>query len=152
MFCDVKVSTMANYYCTTRTNYFRVTNEERYQQLFKNLTSEDNISDWKEDIDGVTYHAFGTYGSIDYDTTEDETYHGEEEFDLDYFFDEMGKILPDDEAMIVFQSGHEKLRYVTGFAIVATSKGHTMIDIENAAILAARDMLGNPEFTTKCDY
>lgn len=34
---------MANYECTSRTNYFRVTDEDAYAKPFENLCSEDNI-------------------------------------------------------------------------------------------------------------
>ena len=32
---------MANYECACRTNYFRVTNEDRYQKLYAKLRSDD---------------------------------------------------------------------------------------------------------------
>ena len=37
---------MANYTAASRTNYFRVTDEDKYSELFSNLTSEDIINDF----------------------------------------------------------------------------------------------------------
>ena len=57
---------MANYMATARTNYFRVTDENRYSELFDKLYCEDSIEDFTENKDGIIYHGFGAYGSIDY--------------------------------------------------------------------------------------
>ena len=50
------------------------------------------------------------------------------------------------------QSGHEKLRYVTGFATVITSGGIETISIDELAISKAREMLKNIEYSPKMDY
>ena len=137
---------MANYYETARTNYFRVTNEERYQELFNNLSSEDDIHDFTfTDKEGVTWHGFGSYGYIDYKVSEDD-------WDREVFFQELQKILPDNEAFIFMASGYEKLRYVTGYSIIVTNKDIQYVDIVHDAIRKARAMLHNPKWNTKSDY
>ena len=135
---------MANYMSVSRTNYFRVTDEEKYQVLFSNLCSESDIEDFTEERDGVLYHGFGTYGSVEY-LDEDENYN----FDL--FLNELQKILPDNEAFMYFESGYEKLRYVIGYAVVVTSKEIAYENIGDWAISKAKELLGS-DFKTKIDY
>ena len=135
---------MANYMSTVRTNYFRVTNENRYQELFNNLCSEDNIHDFSKTKDGVLYHGFGSYGSIDY-------INADEDYNFAEFLDELQKILPEDEAFMFFESGYEKLRYVTGIAIVVTKNEIVSEEISTWAIKKAKELLGN-SFTTEIDY
>lgn len=59
---------MSNYYSNSRTNYFRVTDETKFEELFANLVSDDGceVYDFTKVVDGVTLHGFGSYGSIDY--------------------------------------------------------------------------------------
>ena len=63
---------MANYMATARTNYFRVTDEKRYAELFKGLCSEGEVYDFTEEKDGVIYHGFGSYDSITWVDDDDE--------------------------------------------------------------------------------
>ena len=55
---------MANYECYCRTNYFRVTNEEKYQELFGRLSSEYGVDDYSTTKDGVLLHGFGAYSPL----------------------------------------------------------------------------------------
>lgn len=58
---------MANYNGMVRTNYFQVTDEERYQELIRGLDSENNIYFWDEsNKNGVLQHGFGSYSTIEY--------------------------------------------------------------------------------------
>ena len=138
---------MANYMATARTNYFRVTDEKRYAELFKGLCSEGEVYDFTEEKDGVIYHGFGSYDSITWVDDDDECW----DYDLDGFLTELQKILPDDEAFIYFESGHEKLRYITGFSIIVTSREIVSNNIETWAIRKAKELLGN-DFITQIDY
>lgn len=56
---------MANYICTYRTNYFRVTDENRYKQLMLGVSSCD-FCDFTKDLDGQIWHGFGDYDSMSY--------------------------------------------------------------------------------------
>lgn len=135
---------MANYMSTARTNYFRVTNEKRYEELFNSLYSADDIQDFTKEKNGVLYHGFGAYCSIEY-------MNEEEEYDFDEFLKELQKILPEDEAFIYFESGYEKLRYVTGYSVVVTSKEIVSENISNWAIKKAKELLGD-DFETETEY
>lgn len=147
---------MANYCANSRTNYFRVTDEAKFAELFANLVGdEDEVHDFTKVEDGVTLHAFDSYGSIDYkkpmqnnSQEDDEDY----EYDFDSFLAELQKILPDDEAFIYSECGYEKLCYITGFSIVVTKTKIKSIDIRSGAVELARKMLNNKKFQTKMEY
>ena len=138
---------MANYIAVSRTNYFRVTDEEKYKELFEMLSSEDNIEDFTEKgTDGIIRHGFGTYGDIEYYDEE------QDEYDFDEWLSRLQKILPDDEAFILESSGHEKLRYVTGWVVVVTSKTIVSMNCDTWAQKKAKELLGNDNFETKTAY
>lgn len=149
---------MANYYGVSRTNYFRVTDEQKYQELFSRLCGEDKIDDFTKTLeDGTLCHGFGSYCSIDYmkpiqvEAEDPEDSYEDYECDFDAFCHELQKILPEDEAFIYLESGYEKLRYVVGYYIVVTAKEIRSSGIEEMAIAAASDMLGK-DFKTKVNY
>ena len=136
---------MANYTCVARTNYFRVTDEGKYQELFKKLVSDDDIVDFtKTSEDGIILHGFGSYGSIDFMTDADE-------YNFDEFIKKLQSILPEDEAFMFFEAGHEKLRYVCGYCVVVTNKEVRSLSIDDYALTVAKQLLGD-DFTTKIDY
>jgi len=143
---------MANSHEVARTNYFRVTDETRYAELFKNLVGgDDGVKDFTKEEDGVILHGFGAYGSVDYLTSSQED-EDDGNFNFDHFLSELQKILPEDEAFVYMESGHEKLRYLTGLAIIATSKEIRSVDLLQQAMSAAREMLGNESFCTQLEY
>lgn len=142
---------MANYGAISRTNYFKVTDEARYKELFSKLVGdEDEVHDFTKIQNGTNVHGFGSYSSIDYLDTDDEE--EDPSYNFDYFLDELQKILPDDEVFIYTESGHEKLRYITGYSIVVTSKEIKCVDLQSEAISAARKLLNNPKFDTQMSY
>ena len=159
---------MANYYSASRTNYFRVTDEVKYAALIERLTvGEGELYDFtKTDENGVIWHGFGAYDTIDYlnpaydefgddedefdeDAFDEEDY---EDYDLDAFLKELATILPDGEAFILFNAGHEKLRYISGSAIIVTNKGIDSVGLEEMAVAKAADLLGVSIFSTRCTY
>jgi len=110
---------MANYTCATRTNYFRVNDAENFKAFMaRAYGTEDRVDLWEEkDKDGNTVYGFGTFGSIAglrAASDEDE----EDDCDYDAFVDGIQKFVAPDDAIIILESGHEKLRYVTGSALV----------------------------------
>lgn len=141
---------MSTYYCTARTNYFKVTDEERYAELFANLVASDGdeVEDFTKEENGVILHGFGAMSSIDYRVSDGDN----PEYDFDVFLDEIQKILPDDEAFIYMETGHEKLCYLTGYAIVVTSKEKKSKGIKDWALVTAKELLGNPDFETQMEY
>ena len=128
---------MAMYECATRTNHFRVTDEDRYKELFNNLDSDYGIEDFSVEKDGVIYHSFGAYSSIYY---ADEN---NQEIDFDYFLDELQKIIPSNEAFILTEAGHEKLRYISALTIIVTKKEIITEDMNVWAYAKAKELVGN---------
>ena len=126
---------MANYESVTRSNYFHVKDEDAFSK-FMDTVSGDDMHCWSDkDEDGNTLHAFGCDGSI-YGVP-----NGAKDNDFDLFLSELQKHIAPEDAVILMESGHEKLRYVTGFATVITSGGIETISIDELAISKAREML-----------
>lgn len=138
---------MANYNSTYRTNYFKVTDEEEYQKLFEKVKScAEDLADFSRTEDGETLHGFGGYGSIDY-CDENEEYLG-----IDSFFDELSKILPDNEAVIYTEVGNEKLNYLAAYSIVATNEDVKIVDLRECAKDKAKEMLNDKDYETQLEY
>lgn len=57
---------MANYISASRSNLFRVTDENAYAKLIKGLSGEDVFLENEADADGVIRHFIGSYGGIDW--------------------------------------------------------------------------------------
>lgn len=145
---------MANYYSNTRTNYFRVTDETKYAELFSHLVGDDDyIEDFTKTEDGITLHGFGCQGVIQAIPMDEDPEVAEEwDDDFDGFLKELQKILPDNEAFILTVVGHEKLCYLVGYSIIVTGNNIKSIDINEGAIELARTMLNDGTFTTQMDY
>lgn len=70
----------------------------------------------------------------------------------DEFIDGLQECVADDDAIIIFESGNEKLRYVVGSATIITSKDYEYISITHTASKRAAELLNNSEWTTQCEY
>ena len=142
---------MANYNCVVRTNYFHVKDMDAFLDLMnRTVGSEDGGELWEEtDQDGNPIYAFGCYGGIaglpneSDDEIDDDSY--------DRFTDELQKCVAENDAVIIMESGHEKLRYVTGSAFIITSSATKYLDMETVALDATEKMLGT-EFVTRMNY
>lgn len=142
---------MANYNCVVRTNYFHVKDMGTFMDLMnRTVGSEDKVELWEEtDQDGNPIYAFGCYGGIaglpneSDDEIDDDSY--------DRFTDGLQKCVSENDAVIIMESGHEKLRYVTGSAFIITSNDTKYLDVETLALEAIKKMVGT-EFVTRMDY
>lgn len=135
---------MADYISFTRTNYFRVTDEAAYQALYSYLRAENEaLYDFTTEKDGTIWHSFGMYGTIDMSEDED---------GMDGWFHKLQKLLPEDEAAILLEVGHEKLRYLVGEYTVVTKNAIENGNIEDASINTARRLLHDPSLKTKIEY
>ena len=112
--------------------------------------SEGEVELWKEtDQNGDPIFAFGCYGGIagirdDLDNEfDDDSY--------DRFIAKLQECLADKDAVIIMESGHEKLRYVTGSALIITVSDTIYLNLETLALEATKIMLGT-EFVTRMDY
>ena len=123
---------MANWYGTSRSNYFRVKDEKAFTAFVGSLS----LDHWTNK-DGL--HAVAPDGANDgYWPSqiwhEDED--GEDYKDID-FVDELAPHLADGEVAVLMTAGSEKLRYVTGCAVAVKNDGsYVSIDIDDIYNLA----------------
>lgn len=146
---------MANYMCTVRTNYFHVKDAEKFKEIMEQVQGyEDEVKLWEEtDQDGNPVFGFGCESGIaGIPCAPDDN--GETEIDddsYDRFIEMLQECVADDDAVIIMEAGHEKLRYVVGSAEIITSRSTEYLDISRLAVKTAGKMLGC-EFATKMDY
>lgn len=140
---------MDDYNCTVRTNYFHVKDTEAFKALMAKVRgNEDTIKLWEEkDATGETVFGFGLYGRISgvCDAENDDSAYDE-------FIYGLQECVADDDAIIIFESGNEKLHYVVGAATIITGNECTYLDITSLAKAQAAELLFNPNWKTKCDY
>lgn len=144
---------MANYYGCTRTNYFKVTDEDALVKLIEKCASDDpvGVSLWTNEAeDGTKLYGFGCYGDIEgIGDGEDEDF---PDYDYDAFVNELQALLPEGEAVIITHVGHEKLRYLGGNVTVITKDRVEYRYLARVGLDTAREMLDNPEWGTKNEY
>lgn len=124
---------MADYEATTRSNYFHVTDEEKFHQIFEQI-QEKNFGIELFTGSDHTY-GFGAYSDVDMD---------------DIF--ELQDIVPDDDCIIVMESGHENLRYVDGIGYVITKERIESLSIMSWVQKKAKELMQDPDYTTQIDY
>jgi len=146
---------VANWYGTSRTNYYKVIDEERYQALFAGLcSSEGDI----EDFSNGDVHGFGCYNDVFYyplvdsegnaKTSEDYDCDG----DIDLFLYEMSKILAPNNVFILQTVGNEKLRYLTAFsAVVFPNEAPVWLDLTALTKKMCKEKYG-VDFEVKLEY
>lgn len=146
---------MANYCCTIRTNYFRVKDPDAFREFMSRVYGdEDNVELFEKlDEEGRPMFGFGTYGGIggvrNAEADEDDD---ADESSYDEFIEGLQANVAEDDAVIIFEAGHEKLRYITGIATVITSQKCTFLDITDMATKKAAELLGNSNWATTCCY
>ena len=130
---------MANWYGATRTNYFRVKDEERYQQIFSRLTGSEPIEDFTNENNGKIWHGFGAYCDIYYlkeNTTDDIE-------DISVLLKDISSILTDDSVFVITCVGNEKLRYLTGICNMVFPNGKILrCDLADFAHKSAQEFFG----------
>lgn len=137
---------MANYNAWIRTNYFTVTDVEKYEAVIAACTAEDTIEVIEEkQPDGSIKYGFLCSGCINGLPDGDEN-------DTDLFYAALQELLPKGEAIIVTEIGFEKMCYLIGKCTVITQNDIQYASIDNIALDIARTMLGNPGYTTQMDY
>jgi hypothetical protein len=110
---------MANYYATTRSNYFRV----KDNAAFEAWCAARNLKFWTKDIGEM-----GTCYAISADTMDCggwPSHDPEEDADID-FTAELALHLNAKDIAVLFETGAEKLRYITGEALAVHSDGRVV--------------------------
>lgn len=138
---------MANYYSTYRTNHFRVLDENKYAEIFKRLRGDlGDLFDITVSNNGVKLHGFAGNDTLFWSADPD----GEPDYDnVEGFYAELQKILPEDEAFILLESGSEGFRSVTGYATIVTAHSVSTLTMTDIAVETARKMLRDPEYSAE---
>lgn len=146
---------MANYQCAVRTNYFHVKDPALFQQFMARVYgSESSVALWEiRDASGQIMFGFGSYGGIGglRDAAED-TSESVSETAYDEFISGLQQHVREDDAVIILETGQEKLRYLVGSAEIVTCTGCDHLDISELARRHAAAMLGNPNWQTEFYY
>ena len=138
---------MANYYSKAKTNYFQVTNPDRFKSLMKLI----DFDFYEKEIKPGVY-AYCFYGEdltlsdeIDLDEFSIEEYPGLQEAYKDAPFlspkKELQNLLLEGEAIIYQEIGYEKLRQLDGYCLVITKNNSCCVDIETWGSATAKDLL-----------
>jgi hypothetical protein len=135
---------MANYYGTSRSNYFRVKDIDAFREWCSDL----ELHMIEEPNDRVGFYVENESGSLPcYRCYEDEDGEWVDE-DVD-FEAELAEHLMPGHVAIVMEVGAEKARYLVGYAVAINSKGETRrVGIDDIYPLAGE--LG--EFVTEAAY
>lgn len=110
---------MANYYCSSRTNYFRVKDRPAFDEwAAKYMLNIHDKADGSLCLTPGSYTDDGSFPS----SYEDETgEHIQFEFPL-----ELSRFLADGSIAVVIEVGNEKLRYLNGLAIAVDNTGQSV--------------------------
>lgn len=141
---------MANYYESARTNYFRVKDIAAFIAFMATVPgSEYHASgDDKPDSFCVLFTEDGvpTARFLDEPNEAGDDY---EEFD---FMEELAPHLADGSIAVLQGSGHEKLRYVTGYSIAVDNTGKQVsVNIDDIYALAKKEF-GEKSEVTQAHY
>ena len=136
---------MANYYEMTRTNYFKITDSDKFKEICEEITSESGVEFDVTEKDGKLYGCISSESII---MLNDE----DESVDVESFYKKLQTVLEEDDAIIFISIGHEKLRYLVGMITVITKDDIQYINLEDKAMELARTMLKNPEWNTENSY
>ena len=144
---------MASYTCAIRTNYFHVKDEAVFRAFADKICcNEEAVEVWEDkDKAGNAVFGFGCCSSLtgilsDSDSTE------EPDAAYDRLIKGLQEHIREDDAVIIFESGREKLNYVSGLATVITANECRYLDISDFAVAQARKMLNNEAWETKASY
>ena len=108
---------MANYYASARSNYFKVKDAEAFKAW---VGSTPNLGLWEKDGMFALYSTCpdsGGWPSWYLDDDGDELY---------FEVTDVAEFLTEDSIAVFMESGAEKLRYITGYAVAVNHKGETV--------------------------
>ena len=136
---------MANYYEMPRTNYFKITDSDKFKEICEEITSESGV---EFDVTEKDEKLYGCISSESIIMLNDE----DESANIERFYEKLQTVLEEDDAIIFTSIGHEKLRYLVGMITVITKDDIQYINLEDKAMELARTMLKNPEWNTVNSY
>ncbi len=116
---------MANWYGSARSNYFRVKDITKFEELCRRWNVTFIRKEGKPDL--VGFLCDGSPGGLPNYRYEEPQSEEEDtvlkEHDFDDFLKELSSLLVDGDVAVMLEVGAEKLSYVTGFALALNSRG-----------------------------
>ena len=106
---------MANYYASARSNYFKVKDVEAFKSWVDSVPS---LGLWRSD-EMFALYSEGEAGWPAWYLDDD----GDE---LYFEVTDVAEFLTEDSIAVFMESGAEKLRYITGYAVAVNHKGETV--------------------------
>jgi len=132
---------MANYYANCRSNYFKVKDNDAFEVAMDEIPGIDVIKTAGENsycILGDDPDGAGWPSWFDDDNGD------EHEIDLPHM---VADHLADEEVAIFMESGAEKLRYITGYAVAINNKHETRVVTLNNIYDLAKELTDSPVIT-----
>jgi hypothetical protein len=135
---------MANYYASCRTNYFKVKDDEAFENAMSEIPGVEVTTDAAgygllgDDPDGAGWP--GWYMDDD-----------DNEIEVD-IYQAVAEHLVDGEVAIFMESGAEKLRYIVGFAVAVNNKGEIKALGLNDIYKMAKELTDRPDDITVAEY
>lgn len=141
---------MANYYGFTRTNYFKVTDEDQLQDIVKRIVWNDAFHTFfSHDADGFGFGSEGTICGLRAPDQNDEEEDADD--DPEDVYKALQRIVAPDDAIIITEIGFENLRYLVGFSVVITRDQIECVDLRDESLRKAQELLQNPDFHTRME-
>lgn len=134
---------MANYYCSSRTNYFRV----KDVAAFKAWAGKRGVEVYAK-ADRADCFCVLPGGSTDSGGFPSWDEDKEDDFD---FIEELARHLDEKSVAVIVEAGAEKLRYITAFAVAITATGKRVeVSLADIYGLAAKAFPGKE--VTRAEY
>lgn len=157
---------MANYMGTTRTNYFRVNDEEKFRETVSRIETYDGDDIYvftEKGKDGTMLYGFGTYSAVaglrparavcdDVDECWEDDDDCWDEPNPEDAYRALQEVVADNDAIVVEEVGYEKLRYVWASAVIITKAGIKYISMKQLIEEEVRKELGQDAYVLNDEY
>lgn len=138
-----------DYVSKARTNYFRVTDEKRYEELLGKYMDEDGIGivgDFTDCSREEKWHCFGVDGNVDAIDDAGESA-------LERFMNGISEIVHPEDAFVIKEVGAEGFRYLCAFAAIVTRDSDPrFVDFDSTIISTVRELVDNPDYSIEMEY
>lgn len=143
---------MATYNNFLKTNYFSVTDENKFMDICRKVKS--NTGD-KLEIVSITESdqnkfSFCCYGTLIYDC--EKSSNGLYNEALEELLNELQSVVAFGDAIIIKEIGQEKLRFLNATAYIITKDDIKFIDFDDYMLSVARQQLDDVNWDTRITY
>jgi hypothetical protein len=137
---------MANYYCSARTNRFKVTDVQAFKDDMSRFEVEVHDGSEPNQVCVLNNDPDGS-GWPNYIYNEET-----DDYDGIDFFLEVAKHLQDDEVAVFQEAGAEKLRYIVGYSVAVNNAGKKVYVSIDDIYKKARKLTSRPDDITQAQY